>query len=315
MNYTQRYINTSLLVLITSLATLHAEVHKVQTMAEYNSLLAQGKPVFIDVSTSWCGPCKQFKPTFEKLSDEYPDVIFIELDGDNGATKSAHNASSYPTFIFLDSKGNQVDRFSGALLEKIRKNLNKISGKAACPTPAPAQKAPPPVYKKPMETAKPKHVDSAVAAPVVVPMESSKEGRMKKETQKKESRMKKEKAPKKKDLIRVTSAEQFTKVVIESNKKTVIHFKAPNCPQCDDLGLALAHLAQDEQYESLQFITIETDNKNLKNIIGQPGLLALPSYTWLFKGMSELKGITSEDMLLMHVKTKLMEAYNISMTM
>ena len=35
-------------------------------------------------SASWCGPCRAYKPTFEKVSkmDEFGDIEFEELDVD-----------------------------------------------------------------------------------------------------------------------------------------------------------------------------------------------------------------------------------------
>lgn len=116
---------------------MYATVHRVKTMDEFNSLLAQGKPVAIDVSASWCGPCKTIKPLFEELAAEYVSVIFVEVDGDNSATngiKSMYNVTAYPTFVFLDSTGNKVDRFSGGNPDRLRQTVAKLAqGRCAVP--------------------------------------------------------------------------------------------------------------------------------------------------------------------------------------
>ncbi len=82
----------------------------------------------IKMSASWCVPCRAYKPTFEKVSkmDEFGDVEFEELDVDeNEELAQKYGIRSVPTTLFLNNKGEVLDRLLGlqtetALVEKIR---------------------------------------------------------------------------------------------------------------------------------------------------------------------------------------------------
>lgn len=82
----------------------------------------------IDVFGTWCGPCRAYKPTFEKVSkmDEFSDIEFEEMDVDeNEDLASSYNVRGVPCTLFLNSKGEVIDRLAGlqteqALVDKIR---------------------------------------------------------------------------------------------------------------------------------------------------------------------------------------------------
>ncbi|WP_460855579.1 thioredoxin [Nocardiopsis coralliicola] len=50
------------------------------TKDNFNDTLEQNEFLLIDFWASWCGPCKQFAPVYEKASEENPDVVFTKVD-------------------------------------------------------------------------------------------------------------------------------------------------------------------------------------------------------------------------------------------
>ena len=81
---------------------------------------AEGKMVFVDCYTSWCGPCKMLaKQTFTDatVGDYYNDrFISIQIDMEHGEgpeLAKRYGVSAYPTLIYLDSNGNLITKQVG----------------------------------------------------------------------------------------------------------------------------------------------------------------------------------------------------------
>lgn len=80
----------------------------------------EGKPIFLDISASWCGPCKMLKiNTFSDAEvGKYYNENFINvlIDGEKGEgpfLAGKYRISGYPTMIYLNSKGEIIARTSG----------------------------------------------------------------------------------------------------------------------------------------------------------------------------------------------------------
>ena len=70
-------------------------------------VISSEEVVIVDFWAVWCGPCKMFKPIFEKTSAEYDDVTFVKVDVDEaGEVAQKYNIRSIPTILMF--KGGEV---------------------------------------------------------------------------------------------------------------------------------------------------------------------------------------------------------------
>ena len=74
-------------------------------------------------SSTWCGPCKNFKPIMESVSNSIP-VQFIDID-QNPALATQYNIKSIPTLIFLKN-GQEINKRPGVLSESQVKEIYNL---------------------------------------------------------------------------------------------------------------------------------------------------------------------------------------------
>ena len=53
------------------------------TKENFEEVVTSNDIVVVDYWADWCGPCKSFAPIFEKVSEEFPDVVFAKVDTQN----------------------------------------------------------------------------------------------------------------------------------------------------------------------------------------------------------------------------------------
>ncbi|WP_017595215.1 thioredoxin [Nocardiopsis potens] len=75
------------------------------TKDNFNETLTDNEFVLIDFWASWCGPCRQFAPVFEKASEENPDLVFAKVDTEAQQELAASfDIRSIPTLMVVRDK-------------------------------------------------------------------------------------------------------------------------------------------------------------------------------------------------------------------
>jgi thiol-disulfide isomerase/thioredoxin len=92
------------------------------------------KPIFIDVYTSWCSPCKKMSKDIFPLAEvgkEYnANFICYQIDAEKGdgiAIAKKYEVMSYPTYLFIKADGTLFSRAVGSMVAERFIAVSKIA--------------------------------------------------------------------------------------------------------------------------------------------------------------------------------------------
>ncbi|CAN5355652.1 thioredoxin [soil metagenome] len=92
------------------------------TQENHDQTIADGI-VLIDFWAAWCGPCRQFAPVFEAVSEKNTDITFAKVDTeDQQALAAGYGITSIPTLVVYRD-GIPIFGQPGALPQPALENL------------------------------------------------------------------------------------------------------------------------------------------------------------------------------------------------
>ena len=138
--------SVALFVLIVSSCFLFADpipgFHQGDVKSVFDAAKSKKQIVMIDFFTTWCGPCKLIEANIyrhESFLDYTKKMVAFKIDAEKGEgidLAAKYNVKVYPSVIFMDADGNEIERVIGYNpdRENYLKQLDRILAGKDVPT-------------------------------------------------------------------------------------------------------------------------------------------------------------------------------------
>ncbi|SMN14459.1 Thioredoxin [uncultured Candidatus Thioglobus sp.] len=106
----------------------------------FDNTIQKNDIVILDFWAPWCGPCKQFTPTYDEVSEKFDKVIFAKINTEDEQELAGNfQIRSIPTLMIFREQiaiFSQPGAMSGADLEAVIKkaqtlDMNKVREEVA----------------------------------------------------------------------------------------------------------------------------------------------------------------------------------------
>ncbi len=75
------------------------------TKDTFEETILENDVVLVDFWAEWCGPCKMFAPTYETVSEKFPNIVFAKVDTEDQQELAGYfQIRSIPTLMAFKEK-------------------------------------------------------------------------------------------------------------------------------------------------------------------------------------------------------------------
>ena len=101
---------------------------RTMTQENFEETVTSNDIVLIDFWAAWCSPCRSFAPTYEKVAEQYRDIVFAKVDTEaEQGLAASFNIMSIPTLmvirenvVLFSQAGALPEHTLRELVEKVR---------------------------------------------------------------------------------------------------------------------------------------------------------------------------------------------------
>ncbi|KAL9642689.1 hypothetical protein ABK040_009768 [Willaertia magna] len=98
---------------------MSGKVIEVNTSSQFSTYIRKSGLTVVDFYATWCGPCMQAKPAYERLASKYTNTVFLKVDVDKaGDISQQEGVKAMPTFKFYKN-GSKIAEVVGADIGKV----------------------------------------------------------------------------------------------------------------------------------------------------------------------------------------------------